>query len=380
LRAAFCRPRRRPCPRLSPNAFADEYEDDDEDDDEDERENKNDGAQDKGNPTMTTILVVDDSKVDQRLVGGLLEKNERLTIAYADNGAEAAERMARVLPDLIVTDLQMPEMDGLELVAYTREHFPRVPVVLVTAHGSEDIAVAALERGAASYVPKSQLADRLLVTVEQVLAMVRAERSQTQLLKYLTDTEFNFCLENDPELVAPLVDHVQQVLTAVNLCDETGRVRVGVALEEALLNALYHGNLELTSEELHEFRSRLLEADIDPVEERRALEPYASRRIHVHGKITDREASITIRDEGPGFDVSQVPNPQTPENLEKENGRGLMLIQWFMDEVRFNDKGNEITMIKWREVPCEVDEDQADGQAGADGLSAAPGDGESVLE
>jgi CheY-like chemotaxis protein len=326
---------------------------------------------------MTTILVVDDSKVDQRLVGGLLEKNERLTVAYADNGAEAAERMTRVLPDLIVTDLQMPEMDGLELVTYTREHFPRVPVVLVTAHGSEDIAVAALERGAASYVPKSQLADRLLVTVEQVLAMVRAERSQTQLLKFLTATEFSFCLENDPELVAPLVDHVQQALTAVSLCDETGRVRVGVALEEALLNALYHGNLELTSGELHEFRSRLLEADLDPVEERRALEPYASRRIHVYGKITDREASIVIRDEGPGFDVSTVPNPQTPENLEKENGRGLMLIQWFMDEVRFNESGNEITMIKWREVPCEVDDD---GQNGADDLEAAPGDGESVLE
>jgi len=327
---------------------------------------------------MTTILVVDDSKVDQRLVGGLLEKNERLTIAYADNGAEALDRMTRVLPDLIVTDLQMPEMDGLELVTVTRERFPRVPVVLITAHGSEEIAVAALERGAASYVPKSQLATRLLVTVEQVLAMVRAERSQTELLKYLTATEFSFSLVNDPELVAPLVDHIQQVVTAVKLCDETGRVRVGVALEEALLNALYHGNLELKSEELGEYRSRLLEADIDPVEERRALEPYASRRIHVRGRITDREASIVIQDEGPGFDISTVPDPQVPENLEKENGRGLLLIQSFMDEVRFNDRGNEITMVKWREVPLQVDEE---GQAEpSDDDRPAGGDEESVLE
>jgi CheY-like chemotaxis protein len=326
--------------------------------------------------TMTTILVVDDSKVDQRLVGGLLEKNERFTIAYADNGAEALDRMTRVLPDLIVTDLQMPEVDGLELVTLTRERFPRVPVVLVTAHGSEDIAVAALERGAASYVPKSQLADRLLVTVEQVLAMARAERSQTRLLRYLTGTEFSFALENDPELVAPLIDHVQQALAAVNLCDETGRVRVGVALEEALLNALYHGNLELRSEELAHFRSRLLESGLDPVEERRALEPYASRRIHVRGKIDSQEARIVIRDEGPGFDISTVPDPQSPENLEKENGRGLMLIQWFMDEVRFNDSGNEIAMTKWREVLCDVDDEPAT-EGGADGVA---GTGESVLE
>jgi CheY-like chemotaxis protein/anti-sigma regulatory factor (Ser/Thr protein kinase) len=302
-----------------------------------------------------------------------------LTIAYADNGAEALDRMTRVLPDLIVTDLQMPEMDGLELVTLTRERFPRVPVVLVTAHGSEDIAVAALERGAASYVPKSQLANRLLVTVEQVLAMARAERSQTRLLRYLTATEFSFSLENDPELVSPLIDHVQQALGAVNLCDETGRVRVGVALEEALLNALYHGNLELRSDELAEFRSRLLESGLDPVEERRALEPYASRRIHVRGKIDDREARIVIRDEGPGFDVSTVPDPQSPENLEKENGRGLMLIQWFMDEVQFNSSGNEITMTKWREVLCDVDDElREEGEEGqADGAADA---GESVLD
>src|SRR5206468_8528966 len=106
-----------------------------------------------------------------------------------------------------------------------------------------------------------------------------------------------------------------------------------------------------------EFRSRLLESDLDPVEERRALEPYANRRIFVSGKINDREARIVIRDEGPGFDISTVPDPQTPENLERENGRGLMLIQSFMDEVAFNDRGNEITMTKWREVLCQVDED-----------------------
>jgi anti-sigma regulatory factor (Ser/Thr protein kinase) len=186
--------------------------------------------------------------------------------------------------------------------------------------------------------------------------------------------EFGFSLENDPELVAPLVDHVQQAIAAVNLCDETGRIRVAVALEEAMLNSLYHGNLELTSEDLVQFRSRLLEAGLDPVEERRALEPYASRRIHVSGKIDEREARVVIRDEGPGFDISLVPDPQAPETLEKESGRGLILIQWFMDEVQFNPTGNEITMVKWREVLCDVDDAAQEG--GEDVADA----GESVLE
>ena len=311
---------------------------------------------------MTTILVVDDSKVDQRIVGGLLEKNDRLTIAYADNGAEALERMNRVLPDLVVSDLQMPIVDGLELVTLIRTHYPGVPVVLITAHGSEEIAVAALERGAASYVPKSQLADLLLDTVEQVLAMARAERGQTHLLRYLSDTEFNFVLENDPELIAPLVNHVQQILSAVKLCDETGRIQIGVALEEALLNALYHGNLEISSEELQELRSELVDGgELDPIEERRTLEPYCNRKIHVYGKITNSQARFVIRDEGPGFDVANVPDPQVLENLEKESGRGLVLIQSFMDEVHFNEQGNELVLIKRRSTAdIDADADEAD--------------------
>jgi CheY-like chemotaxis protein len=334
---------------------------------------------------MTTILVVDDSKVDQRVVGGLLEKNDRFTIAYADNGAEALDRMSRVLPDLVVTDLQMPEVDGLELVTAVRARYPQVPVVLITAHGSEEIAVAALERGAASYVPKSQLADRLLETVEQVLAMSRAERGQSRLLKFLKQTEFSFALDNDPELIPPLVDHVQQVLAGVNLCDDTGRVRIGVALEEALINAVYHGNLEMTSEQLLEYRQKLVSGnEPDPIEERRTQQPYSQRKIHFSAKITDAEARFVIRDEGPGFNVDAVPNPHSPENLERESGRGLILIHSFMDEVQFNERGNELTMVKFRDEAPEGYVVMSEGQFQDDDIvmnqDGVPSDDENVID
>ena len=53
-----------------------------------------------------------------------------------------------------------------------------------------------------------------------------------------------------------------------------------------------------------------------------------------------------VRDDGRGFDPSKLPDPTDPANLQKCCGRGLFLIRTFMDEVRFNDTGNEITMIK----------------------------------
>ena len=54
-----------------------------------------------------------------------------------------------------------------------------------------------------------------------------------------------------------------------------------------------------------------------------------------------------IRDEGPGFDPTKLPDPTDPANMEKASGRGLLLIRTFMEEVRHNDQGNEITMV-WR--------------------------------
>ena len=109
---------------------------------------------------MTRILVVDDSAVDRRLASGLLENIPHVEIEFAENGLEALEQMKIREPDLVLTDLQMPKFDGLKLVQAIGLHHSSVPVVLMTRQGSEEIAIEALKQGAASYVTKSQLADR----------------------------------------------------------------------------------------------------------------------------------------------------------------------------------------------------------------------------
>ncbi|MBI1901572.1 MAG: response regulator [Planctomycetia bacterium] len=301
---------------------------------------------------MTTVLVVDDSEVDRRLIGGLLEKDPEFTVTFAGDGLEALERLERVAPDLVVTDLQMPGMDGLELVAAVRAEYPQVPVILITAHGSEEIAGAALEWGAASYVPKPQLAQRLVDTARQVLMLSGTDREQMHLLEHLEETSFTLSLPNDSSLIQPLIDHVQLLLTSMGFCDATERVRIGVALEECLLNALYHGNLQLSPAELPARQWHSL-ADWTPTlaDQRRLEDPYKDRKIHVAVHIDDRELRIVVRDEGPGFDVNRLPNPDDPANLVSTQ-RGLRLIHSFMDEVRYNGSGNEVTLIKFR-VPRE---------------------------
>jgi CheY-like chemotaxis protein len=300
---------------------------------------------------MTTVLVVDDSAVDRRLIGGLLEKDDRLTVDYAENGSEALAKIREQPPDVIVTDLQMPQINGLELVRAVSIHHSDIPVILMTAHGSEDLAVAALEQGAASYVAKSRAAEKLLDTVHQVLSLSSAAGSYERLLECMDKTEFYFTLGNDPDVFDPLVELVQQIAMGMGVSSLAERFSIGSALQEALLNAYYRGNLEISREEMQEAREKmLLGEEVNLIEQRCSQTPYCERKIHVQVKIVRDEAVFVVRDEGPGFDVSVIPVDADPATLEWEGGRGLVLIKACMDEVRHNERGNEITMIK-RRVP-----------------------------
>ena len=298
--------------------------------------------QPRENGAALAVLVVDDAAVDRRMTGGIIEQQLGWRVGYAEDGATALAAMDLEAPRLVLTDLRMPGLDGLELVAAVRSRFPSVPVVLMTAFGNESIAIQALRIGAASYVPKQSLDRDLASTLEQVLAVSQKERRQQRLLDRLWHTESHFVLDNDPTLIPHLVMHVQEYLVKLQLCDPTEKIRIGVALEEALLNALFHGNLELSSE--------LRQQGDDPyhrlADERRQQAPYRNRQVHFTCKLSRSEAVFTIRDEGPGFDPSTLPDPTDPANLGRVGGRGLLLIRTFMDEVSFSATGNQITLVK----------------------------------
>lgn len=291
---------------------------------------------------MPTILVVDDSAGDRRLVGEHLKADPQLEIRNAHDGEIALEKMALAEPDLVVTDLMMPGMDGLELVAAVRERHPGVPVILMTGQGDEAIAAQALQAGAASYVPKRMLAQELLATVQRVLSVAVPERRHVRLMGCMTRSDRSFVLENDSTLFGQLVTHLQDDLMHLGLCDEADRTRIGVALEEALANALCHGNLELDPC----LRERDEAAYRQQLEQRRHQPPYSERRIHVDARLSRKSAEFVIRDEGQGFDPATLPDPTDPANLERVCGRGLLLMRTFMDEVEFNEKGNQVRLVK----------------------------------
>lgn len=302
------------------------------------------------NPEMIPtkrILIVDDSATDRARAEGLIRKSmvDPWDISTATNGKEALEVMAKSDRfDMVLTDLLMPEMDGLELVQAVKEQYPLTPIILMTANGSEEIAIQALQNGAASYVPKRVLSDELAGTMEQVYVANRATLDRDRLSHYMLSWEARYQLENDPSLIPSLVARFEEQLQQMEICEPSGMVLLGVALHEALTNAMFHGNLEVSSELRTEEESKYYQL----ADERRHQEPYSTRHVHVSATMSANEATFVIRDEGPGFDPSTLPDPTDPTNLERVHGRGLLLIRTFMDHVEHNPEGNQITMSKRR--------------------------------
>jgi anti-sigma regulatory factor (Ser/Thr protein kinase) len=143
------------------------------------------------------------------------------------------------------------------------------------------------------------------------------------------------------------------------------RLYSGVALEEALLNAVIHGNLEVSSS--------LREADDDAFDRlialRQADPHYNDRLVTVQMNSSREQISWRVQDEGPGFNVSRLPDPRSADRIGLQSGRGVLMMRSFMDDVAYNARGNEVTLVKRnrRRVPSTILDQIADAIAAAAG-------------
>lgn len=291
---------------------------------------------------MARILITDDSPIDQQLAGSLLRKHLKADVSFACDGIEALEKVNMLAPDLVLTDMQMPRINGMELVASLKDRHPMIPVILMTAAGSEAIAVKAIAGGAASYVSKRSLAADLCDTVTKVLEIASEQQTQYRVLQRQLRWETEFVVENDIKLVTGLAGHLMHGMRGMGVCNSSEEIRVGVALAEALMNAYYHGNLDVPSS----LREESSDEFYDLVNKRSEQSPYRERRIRVSARYSRGQAVFSISDDGKGFDTSRLPDPTDPTAMAKPHGRGLFLMRSFMDEVRFNKSGNTVTMVK----------------------------------
>lgn len=153
-------------------------------------------------------------------------------------------------------------------------------------------------------------------------------------------------------LISPLRERLLSSIREFDVVNASRENHFCMALEEALNNAFYHGNLEISSELKEDGTSAFLEL----AREREQLEPWSSRHVYITELVGLFGFWISIRDEGPGFNVQAAFERCNDPELMLASGRGLLLMRGFSDELFFSSKGNEVTLVLYsqnaqRELP-----------------------------
>ena len=158
-------------------------------------------------------------------------------------------------------------------------------------------------------------------------------------------SKVKFEIDNDPSLIKEVVDFCERMLNAMSTLDRIGRLRIAIAVDQALHNALYRGNLEIARHHKIGFND---DRASELVQSRLETDKYRKRKIRIAIEIKPTRFGICIQDDGPGFD------PKTVGSWKEPSLRGTILMKSFMDTVSYNDKGNMVEMHTYFGEPRPV--------------------------
>ncbi len=263
------------------------------------------------------VLIADD-EVGLRDLLERFFKTRGLEVDMACDGREALEMFQAGAYDLVLTDLKMPRLDGLQLLVAIKDINPKVPVVIISGYGDTETVVRALKNGAENFLAKPIKIDLLHRVIEQSLNF---SRRPSELKRDFTSIDQTTTVQAPSKLsyINELIYLVSTLAVAVGYADHDLDNNLKLALVESITNAMEHGN-----------------------------EWDEAKSITLHLQLNPDLLVATISDQGGGFDFSKRFDPTRPETMLEERGRGIFLMNAIMDKVQYNGNGNSVTITKYR--------------------------------
>jgi two-component system, NtrC family, response regulator HydG len=182
------------------------------------------------------VLVADDEAGSRTGVGTLL-RQEGFDVTLAEDGYKALARMEELAPDVLLTDLQMPGIDGIELLRRSRELYPELIVILMTAFGGVESAVRAMREGAEDYLTKPLQIDELVIVLDRALERRSLRTETVELRARLRDRlRFDNMIGTSPAMQA-VFKAIEQVAPSKASVLITGESGTG---KELVAEAIHH--------------------------------------------------------------------------------------------------------------------------------------------
>ena len=185
--------------------------------------------------------------------------------------------------------------------------------------------------------------DQLLGVIQRADDLASARNRITNLHNFLSHLNIEFLIRSGDLSIATLQEIFRETLLKYTRLANKDLLNIAMVLEEAVLNAHEHGNLELESEWKDIYLKGESETLFEKRKEERLNEPeFAGRRVRLNLNIDRAKLEVSVEDEGNGYATGNI----ATEASGNPYGMGLMIINNLMDEISFNDKGNCITFVK----------------------------------
>ena len=289
------------------------------------------------------ILIADDAKeVSDFLNSFFISTGHRVFLAR--DGEEALKIFNQQEVEGIFCALTMPKLGGLELLKEVKLANSRLPVVIICPQHDAENALEAMQLGACDYLFKTINLDELQRTLSRVVSLHEGFHFSAYALDHLLQETRTLEIGNDFEGLNRIIAFMTQDLPSYGILKQEQLFRMNMLLKEAIENAIFHGNLELPPE----MRKENPQLFYETASKRCDIEPYRNRKLILQYDLSRSSAKYVVRDEGRGFAHTDVLDPSDPDNILRNQGHGLTMIMNFMDEVFWNDRGNEVTMVRYR--------------------------------
>jgi serine/threonine-protein kinase RsbW len=271
------------------------------------------------------VLVVEDSRTMQRYLLNLLVK-ENYQVEVAGDGKTGLELFQQGLIegnpfDIVMTDVLMPGMSGLEVLKQVKTFNYDTIVVVLTSDATVETAIEALNLGANNFLHKPPNSEEIL----NVMWRATKHREiflENEELNPFTERLIHIQIPSQLKFIKGIAHNIIADAKLMGYDERELRDKIPVTVDEAVTNAIKHGN---------KFQE--------------------DKKVTIEVSMNTERIKIVVADEGDGFDVSAVPDPTDPMNFLKPSGRGILFMHIGMDTVRYNEKGNVLTLIKYRVPP-----------------------------